>query len=86
MRIVYGALFGDIFMKCVYHMRPYEAVPGTTDQIHRKWAKICKDFVSKGYPSRHKFKKLCRDIIHDFDSIEILDIKNPASELSGKYL
>ena len=22
MRIVYGALFGDIFMKCVYHMRP----------------------------------------------------------------
>ena len=33
MRIVYGALFGDIFMKCVYHMRPYEAVPGTTDQI-----------------------------------------------------
>lgn len=86
MRIVYGALFGDIFMKCVYHMRPYEAVPGTTDQIHRKWAKICKDFVSKGYPSRHKFKKLCRDIIHDFDSIEILDIKKPRVGIVGEIL
>ncbi len=68
-------------MKCVYHMRPYEAVPGTTDQIHRKWAKICKDFVSKDIlPAQ--IQKLCRDIIHDFDSIEILDIKTPRQELS----
>ena len=86
MRIVYGALFGDIFMKCVYHMRPYEAVPGTTDQIHRKWAKICKDFVSKGYPSRHKFKKLCRDIIHDLIRSKYWISKNPASGIVGEIL
>ena len=34
-------------MKCVYRMRPYEAVPGTTNKIHRKWAEVVKKFVSK---------------------------------------
>ena len=29
--VLYAAVFGDIFMKCVYRMRPYEAVPGTAD-------------------------------------------------------
>ena len=48
--------------------------------------RYCKDFVSKGYPSRHKFKKLCRDIIHDFDSIEILDIKKPRVGIVGEIL
>ena len=27
-RICYGAVFGDILMKCVYRMRPYEAGAG----------------------------------------------------------
>ncbi len=86
MRGVYGVVFGDIFMKCVYRMRPYEAVPGTTDKIHRKWAEVCKQFVSQGYPSRKKFKKLCRDIIRDFDSIETLDIQKPRVGVVGEIL
>ena len=55
-------------MKCVYRLRPYEAVPGSVDAMHRKWVKVCADFVSQGYPSRRKFKKLCRNIIEDFDN------------------
>ena len=51
-RIAYAAVFGDIFMKCVYRMRPYEAVPGTTNAMHRKWVGVCQKFVSEGYPSR----------------------------------
>ena len=64
-------------MQCVYRMRPYEAVPGSTNAVHRKWADVCKKFVSEGYPSRRKFKKLCREIVEDFDNIEIKDIKKP---------
>ena len=62
LRGIYAAVFGDIFMKCVYRLRPYEAVPGSVDAMHRKWVKVCADFVSQGYPSRRKFKKLCRNI------------------------
>ena len=86
LRGVYAAAIGDIFMKCVYRMRPYEKVAGTTDAIHRKWAEVCKEFVSSGYPSRRRFKKLCRDIIHDFDTIETFDIKKPRVGVVGEIL
>lgn len=86
LRGLYAAVFGDIFMKCVYRMRPYEAVPGTTDQVHRKWTEVVKKFVSEGYPSRRKFKKLCNEIIHDFDTIETLDIKKPRVGIVGEIL
>ena len=86
LRGVYAAVLGDIFMKCIYRMRPYEAVPGATNAMHRKWAEICKKFVSEGYPSRRRFKKLCRDIIQDFDNIETLDIKKPRVGIVGEIL
>ena len=86
LRGIYGVVFGDIFMKCVYRMRPYEAVPGTTDAIHKKWAEVCKKFVSEGYPSRRKFKQLCRSIIEDFDNIETLDVKKPRVGVVGEIL
>lgn len=34
LRGMYGIIFGDIFMKCVYRIRPYEAVPGSADAMH----------------------------------------------------
>ena len=37
LRAVYAVNFGDIFMRCVYRMRPYEAVPGSVEQVHQKW-------------------------------------------------
>ena len=43
--------------------------------------------VSSGYPSRRKFKKLCREIIEDFDNnIELLDIKKPRVGVVGEIL
>ena len=87
LRGIYAAVFGDIFMKCVYRMRPYEAVPGSVEAMHRKWVKVCSDFVSQGYPSRRKFKKLCRDIIQDFDNnIKLLDVKKPRVGVVGEIL
>ena len=85
-RGVYAVVFGDIFMKCVYRLRPYEAVPGSVNAMHKKWEKRCADFVSNGYPSRHKFKKICREIIEDFDNIELLDIKKPRVGVVGEIL
>ena len=87
LRGVYGAIFGDIFMKCVYRLRPSEAVPGSVNAMHKKWVKVCQDFLSNGYPSRHKFNRLCREIISDFDNnIELLDIKKPRVGVVGEIL
>ncbi|MCU6747592.1 2-hydroxyacyl-CoA dehydratase [Faecalicatena acetigenes] len=86
LRGVYSVVLGDIFMKCVYRMRPYEAVAGTVNAVHRKWAQVCKEFLSCGYPSRRRFKKLCQDIIDDFDHIELLPIQKPRVGIVGEIL
>ena len=87
LRGVYAVVFGDIFMKCVYRLRPYEAVPGYVNAMHEKWKKVCQEFVSQGYPSRHRFSQLCHDIINDFDqNIELLDIKKPRVGVVGEIL
>ncbi len=86
LRVAYGAVLGDVFMRCLYRVRPYEAVPGSANELHKKWEKVAIDFVSHGYPSRHRFKKLCQEIIHDFDTLPLLDIKKPRVGVVGEIL
>ena len=87
LRGIYAAIFGDIFMKCVYRLRPYEAVPGSANAMHEKWKGVCKEYLSQGYPSRRRFKQLCREIIEDFDNnLELLDVKKPRVGVVGEIL
>ncbi|MDY3122051.1 acyl-CoA dehydratase activase-related protein [Suipraeoptans intestinalis] len=87
LRGIYGAVLGDIFMKCVYRIRPYEQIAGSTDAMHRKWVKVCQEFLSAPYPSRRKFKQLCRQIIEDFDqNIPLTDVKKPRVGVVGEIL
>ena len=86
LRASVGAAFGDIFMKCVYRMRPYEATPGSVDALHAKWLKKVQEFVSAKHINLFKFNKMCRQIIRDFDNISILDIKKPRVGVVGEIL
>ncbi len=83
---IYGIVFGDIFMKCIYRIRPYEKNVGSTDAMHEKWAKVCKDFLAKTYPSRHEFRKICAAIIKDFDQIETISVQKPRVGIVGEIL
>ena len=85
-RAAYGAVFGDIFMRCVYRMRPYEKIKGSTEAVHEKWKKECIDFVSSKHMSFTKFQKMCREIIEDFDKIEITDEVKPRVGIVGEIL
>ena len=81
-----AAIFGDIFMRVLYATRPYEAVPGSADALHEKWKQRCIEFCSKGFPSPWKFKKMCQDIIREFDELPRLDIKKPKVGIVGEIL
>ncbi len=84
---LYALIFGDIFMRCVYRVRPYEATPGSTDALHEKWKKKVIEFVTRdSFLSHKEYKKMCRDIIHDFDTLPILDIKKPRVGIVGEIL
>ena len=86
LRVVYAAVFGDILMKCIYRMRPYEKVKGSANRLHRKWAKICIDFVSGPKASFKKYKQICRTMIRDFDRLPITDEKKPRVGIVGEIL
>jgi predicted nucleotide-binding protein (sugar kinase/HSP70/actin superfamily) len=86
LRAAIGAEFGDIFMRCVYRMRPYEATPGSVDAVHQKWLKIVQEYVSAKHIKISKFNSLCRQIIRDFDNIPVLDIQKPRVGIVGEIL
>ena len=70
-RVLFGAAIGDVFMKCVYRMRPYELVPGSVNEVHEKWKKEAAAFVSGKRPTLGGLSRLMKAIIKDFDTIPI---------------
>lgn len=86
LRAAISAALGDIFMRCVYRMRPYEATPGSVNAVHQKWLKVAQDYVSQKHINLLQFNGLCRNIIRDFDKIPLLDIKKPRVGIVGEIL
>lgn len=85
-RATMAIVFGDILMKCLYHMRPYESVPGSANELHKKWEKICIDFVAGDKVTIGGYKKICREIVEDFDRLPISDIRKPRVGIVGEIL
>ena len=86
-RMVYGAEIGDLFMKCLYRMRPYELEKGSADALHKKLLKEAQDFISSGSLSYTKYKRLCRRIIEAFDALPIKEqLKKPRVGIVGEIL
>jgi len=86
MRAAYGAVFGDIFMRCVYRMRPYEKEPGSVDAVHQKWLKKCQDFVSGKHMNFFTFRRMCRQIVEEFDAIPVTGQVKPRVGIVGEIL
>lgn len=84
---LYALVFGDIFMHCLYRVRPYEAVEGSANALHEKWKKRCIEFVGNTKILSHtKYKKMCREIIRDFDNLPMTAQKKPRVGVVGEIL
>lgn len=86
MRAAYGAVFGDIFMRCIYRMRPYEKESGSVEAVHQKWLKKCREFVSAKHMNFFTFKKMCRQMIEEFDQIPVTGKVKPRVGIVGEIL
>ena len=80
-------VYGDIFMRVVYRIRPYEVEKGATNRLHEKWKKICIDDILKSSINMQKFYKNCEGIIRDFDNLPIDEsIIKPKVGIVGEVL
>ena len=86
-RAAYAVEFGDIMMRCVYRMRPYEQVAGSVNALHKKWKDIAISFVTKKHPSYLEYEKICKKMIRSFDQIAINEgQKKPKVGIVGEIL
>ncbi|GKX66064.1 2-hydroxyacyl-CoA dehydratase [Inconstantimicrobium mannanitabidum] len=77
-------VYGDLFMRVLYRVRPYEKVKGSADALHAKWEKAAIDNVISG--SMREFKENVRAIVKEFDELELLDIVKPKVGIVGEIL
>ncbi len=84
---LYALEFGDIFMRCLYRVRPYEAVPGSANALHEKWKAKVIDFIGNTKILSHrKYRNMCREIIRDFDNLPMTEEKKPRVGVVGEIL
>ncbi len=81
-----GLIYGDLLMRCLYRVRPYELEPGSANALHEKWRKICIDSLYDA-KSKHKFSQVCAELVKDFDEFPIDEtMKKPRVGVVGEIL
>ena len=81
-----AVVYGDLFMRCLYRVRPYELVPGSANELHQKLLSMCIDSLVN-QRSMHSYAKLCRTIVEEFDALPIHeDMRKPRVGVVGEIL
>ncbi len=83
-RLVRAVMLGDLLMRVLYRVRPYEAVSGSANILYEKWNSRC-ELALKSL-SNAKYKSLIRGIIRDFDNLPLLPVKKPRVGVVGEIL
>ncbi|MDR1530639.1 MAG: 2-hydroxyacyl-CoA dehydratase [Clostridiales bacterium] len=77
-------VLGDVLMRALYRVRPYQREPGAADALYRHWNGLCGEAVRRGHPG--VFNRYVREIVRDFDALPILDIQKPRVGVVGEIL
>ncbi|MGE5679140.1 MAG: acyl-CoA dehydratase activase-related protein, partial [Pseudomonadota bacterium] len=79
-----GLIYGDLLMNVLYRVRPYERIKGSANKLYEKWAEICR--ASLKYANRRTFRNIIREIVKEFDELEIVNEIKPKVGLVGEIL
>ncbi len=86
MGVVRAAILGDLLMRCLYRVRPYEIEPGSANALKDRWTQECTAYLTADKPER-KFRDLCEGIVHNFDVLPIHeDMVKPRVGIVGEIL
>lgn len=77
-------VFGDLLMRVLLKVRPYEKIKGAANLLYDNWVLRCKEAVRSG--EYKLFKQCIRQIVEDFDNFPIKDIVKPKVGLVGEIL
>ncbi len=79
-------VYGDLLMRCLYRVRPYEITPGSANELLEKWTKICIESLTVP-GSRRSYSRVCSDIVSEFDTLPLDEaLKKPRVGIVGEIL
>ncbi|WP_425060516.1 hypothetical protein SCACP_12400 [Sporomusa carbonis] len=83
--LIIGIIYGDLLMRVLYRVRPYEKRPGSAQELCDYWAAKCRQDMLTG--GKRNFKNNIFGIVRDFDNLEIDERKiKPRVGLVGEIL
>lgn len=83
-RLSMAMIYGDLLMRLLYKVRPYEADAGSANALHKKWMDRCKSALKDA--SRKEYKSLIGQIVTDFDNLPLKDVDKPKVGIVGEIL
>ncbi|SPF49197.1 CoA-substrate-specific enzyme activase, putative domain protein (fragment) [Candidatus Desulfosporosinus infrequens] len=84
-KLMRGLIYGDLLMRVLYRVRPYEKFPGSANLLYDYWVSRCQESLKKGNRKEHS-KNICQ-IVKDFDKLELYeDLVKPKVGVVGEIL
>ncbi|SHK32025.1 CoA-substrate-specific enzyme activase, putative [Anaerobranca californiensis DSM 14826] len=83
-RALMALVYGDLLMRVLYRVRPYEKFKGSANHLLEKWLEICKKSLKDG--TRKRYKENIYTIVKEFDSLKLNDVLKPKVGVVGEIL
>ena len=83
-KLVVAGCLGDLLMRLLLAVRPYERIKGSTQILFDKWVERCKEVIEDF--SMKKYKNTISAIIEDFKNIEVHQVEKPRVGIVGEIL
>ncbi len=80
----HAIVYGDLFLRCLYRVRPYELTPGSANALHAELRELCVDALLR---DTVPYRELCRRIVQAFDDFPIDEgARKPRVGIVGEIL
>ncbi|MFI5369280.1 MAG: 2-hydroxyglutaryl-CoA dehydratase, partial [Spirochaetia bacterium] len=79
-----SVVYGDLLMRMLYRVRPYETVPGAAQRLCDEWTARCRAALAR--PGFRRYGRTIRDMVHDFDSLPQKGARKPRVGVVGEIL
>lgn len=83
-RAMMGLVYGDLLMRVLHQVRPYEKIPGSANLLFKKWVELGRQQLMDGNP--RQFKKYIYQIVKEFDCLEVYETRKPRVGVVGEIL
>ena len=83
-KLMMGVIYGDLFIRVLYRVRPYETVKGSANKLYEYYREKAFKNVENG--NKNEMNKLVKEIVKAFDILEINDEVKPKVGIVGEIL